>query len=72
MGHSSITVTLDRYGGLFPSLDVAIADGLDEVLRDSLAASSRPEPPIVTRQRGDTASLPSWSCGFDSRHPLSR
>ncbi len=39
LGHASITTTLDRYGGLFPRLDEAIADGLDDVLRDSL----RPE-----------------------------
>ena len=31
LGHSSITVTLDRYGGLFPSLDVTLADALDGV-----------------------------------------
>lgn len=30
MGHSSITVTLDRYGHLFPELDEAIADAFDE------------------------------------------
>jgi integrase len=47
LGHASITVTLDRYGGLFPSLDEALADGLDARLRSSLAASSRPEPPTV-------------------------
>ncbi|HEY3213486.1 MAG TPA: hypothetical protein VGL16_09835 [Actinomycetota bacterium] len=41
--HSSITVTMDRYGGLFPRLEEAIGEGLDGVLRDSLAASSRPE-----------------------------
>ncbi len=29
MGHSSVTVTLDRYGHLFPHLDERIADGLD-------------------------------------------
>lgn len=44
LGHSSITVTMDRYGGLFPRLDEAIAEGLDGVLRDSLAAWMRPEP----------------------------
>jgi integrase len=37
LGHSSITVTMDTYGGLFPRLDEAIAEGLDEVLRRSLA-----------------------------------
>lgn len=29
MGHSSITVTLDRYGHLFPDLDDRLADALD-------------------------------------------
>jgi integrase len=29
MGHASISVTLDRYGHLFPSLGVAVADGLE-------------------------------------------
>jgi len=33
MGHSSITVTLDRYGHLFPSLGVTIAEGLDAMHR---------------------------------------
>lgn len=36
LGHSSITTTLDTYGGLFPSLDAAIAEGLDALLRSSL------------------------------------
>lgn len=36
LGHSSITTTLDTYGALFPSLDLAIADSLDDVLRSSL------------------------------------
>jgi hypothetical protein len=38
---SSITVTLDRYGHLFPGLDERIADGLDDVLRGSLAVTPR-------------------------------
>jgi hypothetical protein len=42
LGHSPITVTMDRYGGLFPRLDEAIADALAAVLRDPLAASLRP------------------------------
>jgi len=33
MGHSSITVTLDRFGHLFPSLGVTIAEGLDAMHR---------------------------------------
>lgn len=31
MGHSSINTTLNVYGGLFPRLEEAIADGLDEL-----------------------------------------
>jgi len=33
LGHASITTTLDRYGGLFPSLDRDIANGLDASVR---------------------------------------
>jgi integrase len=33
LGHSSITVTLDRYGHLFPALDDALTDALDETYR---------------------------------------
>ena len=33
LGHASITTTLDRYGGLFPSLDRDIANGLDGSVR---------------------------------------
>jgi integrase len=47
LGHSSINVTLDRYGHLFPRLDLAIAEGLDGVLRESLAANPRPVPSNV-------------------------
>ena len=36
MGHSSVQVTLDRYGHLFPELDAAIATGLDATLRTAL------------------------------------
>lgn len=41
LGHSSITVTMDTYGGLFPRLEEAIADGLDRVLRATLAGPMR-------------------------------
>jgi hypothetical protein len=33
MGHSSITVTLDRFGHLFPELDEVIADAFDARFR---------------------------------------
>ena len=39
LGHSSIEVTLDRYGHLFPSLDESLADSLDDTYRASLDAS---------------------------------
>lgn len=47
MGHASITQTLDRYGHLFPSLGVAVADGLEATYRAALA-----EP--VAEARGAT------------------
>ncbi len=53
LGHSSITVTMDVYGGLFPSLDEAIAEGLDTVLRGSLL------PDAADRMRtGGTSATP--------------
>lgn len=35
LGHSTITVTLDRYGHLLPGLALTLADGLDQAYRDS-------------------------------------
>jgi integrase len=37
LGHSSITVTMDTYGHLFPAQDQALAAALDGTLRQSLA-----------------------------------
>lgn len=42
LGHSSITVTMDRYGHLFPAQDQALAESLDGVLRASLEDGGRP------------------------------
>lgn len=42
LGHSSIRVTLDRYGHLFPSLAEGLADELDARYREAAAASLRP------------------------------
>lgn len=36
---TSITTTVDQFGGLFPSLDRAIATGLDSTVETSLAVS---------------------------------
>ena len=42
LGHSSITLTIDTYGGLFPALDERLADGLDATFRASLPNLPRP------------------------------
>jgi integrase len=44
LGHSSITVTLDRYGHLFPKLDEALTVRLDDLAREASAASTRHAP----------------------------
>jgi integrase len=43
MGHSTITVTLDTYGHLFPKLDAALDDALDGMYR---ASEPRPVTPL--------------------------
>jgi integrase len=48
LGHSSIRVTSDRYGHLFPEARAAIANALDARYREAPAASPRPEPEIAT------------------------
>ncbi len=55
LGHSSITVTLDRYGHLFPSLDEALTARLDEMRQDALAAlGNRPPAGLAAvRKLGD-------------------
>ena len=46
LGHSSIRVTSDRYGHLFPEAHAAIADALDATYRATPAAPPRPKPRI--------------------------
>ena len=41
MGHSSINVTLDRYGHLFPELDEAIAESFGRSLDEATRRRSR-------------------------------
>lgn len=50
MGHSSVTVTLDRYGHLYDGLDAQVADSLNELLRASLppSATAKPVSPRAT------------------------
>jgi integrase len=40
LGHSSITITLDRYGHLFPSMEEALAEALDAAFAAQPAASN--------------------------------
>jgi hypothetical protein len=44
MGHTSMQVTLNQYGHLFPSLGRHVAEGLDRVYRGSVPASPPPGP----------------------------
>ncbi len=44
MGHSSVTITLDRYGHLLPTLDDQIADGLERMRRLAVADRSSAVP----------------------------
>jgi hypothetical protein len=41
LGHSTIRLTFDRYGHLFPSLDEQLVDGLDEVFSSSRSDGAR-------------------------------
>jgi integrase len=47
LGHSSIEVTLDRYGHLFPSLDAALTDGLEATYQASLTHARPTRPASV-------------------------
>jgi integrase len=44
LGHSSITVTLDRYGHLFPKLDEALTERLDALHQEAAHAISAVAP----------------------------
>lgn len=51
LGHSSISVTMDRYGHMFPSQDAALAEALNATLRDSLVARTWHAEASVARLR---------------------
>lgn len=40
LGHSSITVTIDTYGHLFPALDEALSEGLERTYQAARANRS--------------------------------
>lgn len=41
MGHSTVQVTFDRYGHLFPALESSLTDALDKAARKALSESGR-------------------------------
>ena len=51
LGHSSITVTIDVYGHLFPSIDQALTARLDERLSAARLAADRPPERIRASDR---------------------
>jgi integrase len=62
LGHSSITVTLDRYGHLFPKLDEALTARLDEMRQDAVtsrAVTSGPDQSrLVPARTAESRGLP--------------
>jgi integrase len=55
LGHSSITVTMDRYGHLFPDDMDRLADALDAAHAEALAAPPRPDGDLARLPEGGTA-----------------
>jgi integrase len=54
LGHRSITVTMDVYGHLYPSLNEALTQRLDDVLAKARALDHDPHPIVAMngRRRG--------------------
>jgi integrase len=52
LGHSSITVTLDIYGHMFPALQEALTDRLEELYRANEGRRWEPEPRSVVPLHG--------------------
>ena len=77
LGHSSIRVTSDRYGHLFPEARAAIADALDATYRETPAAHSRPRAEIAPipdanqrpRKAADLRTLRERTTGFEPATP---
>jgi len=49
LGHSSIAITMDRYGKRYPSADVEVAERLDATYQKAMASGENRDP--VTRLR---------------------
>jgi site-specific recombinase XerC len=61
MGHSSITVTLDRYGHLFPGSEQEAADLLDAYLAESNERARAAEIEACGKSAGKTGPAKSGS-----------
>jgi integrase len=79
MGHGSVQVTLDRYGHLFPELDSAIAEGLDQahkavlrLIRGGRQDTDRPQKTQkgheTTASRGTSRALPDKAKTTSDQH----
>lgn len=51
LGHSSITIMMDVYGHLFPSLAEALTERLDDVFREARASHVDASPAAVVALR---------------------
>ena len=77
LGRSSIRVTSDRYGHLFPEARAAIADALDATYREAPAAPPRPRTEIATllnanqrpRKAADLGTLRERTTGLEPATP---
>ena len=61
LGHSSITVTLNTYGHLFPAIDEALSDRLDAVFE-----SAKPPSVVARGWHADKAADPQDGAGEPS------
>jgi hypothetical protein len=58
LGHASITTTLNTYGHLFPNLDLALTDALDEVAKTASAAYLPPARHLAAIRADSTNQAP--------------
>jgi hypothetical protein len=70
LGHASITMTLNTYGHLFPSLDVELADRLDAVCADRLAARGGRSSWSRRPYKALTSGLSWWALEDSNLRPL--
>jgi hypothetical protein len=68
LGHSSITVTMNTYGHLFPELDEALTAGFDAAYR---AALDEKRASVVARKWHDAPETESAVVDMQARNPVS-